>query len=95
MHTTTSATNLLLRKMLVAFLVAFGGVLIPALLSILNNVAAGTPSKFGKALLISLVAGAFSAGLRAALALSPINLTPTDKLTTLGSSHKSVTVSKA
>ncbi len=71
--------KLLLQKMVVAFLAAFGGVMVPAVLKILDDVSNGTPSSWGKAFWISLVAGAFAAGVRALLALSPLNLVPSDK----------------
>lgn len=71
--------TLFLRKLLVAFLVGFGGVLIPSLLSILDKIASGAPASFGLSLLIALVAGAFAAGLRAVLVLLPgVNLVPSD-----------------
>lgn len=70
--------SLLARKLLVAFLVGFGGVFIPAALTLLDKVASGTPSGVGKDLVISLVSGAFAAGVRALLAFSPVNLVPSD-----------------
>lgn len=75
--------RLLLKKMLVTFLAAFGGVFIPAVLDLLNKAASGTPTAFSKALIISLVAGAFSAGVRALIAFSPLNLVPTDSQHTI------------
>jgi hypothetical protein len=78
--------SLLAKKMLVAFVVAFAGVLVPAVLKILDSVASGAPSSWGKAFWISLVAGAFAAGVRALLALSPINLVPSDAQHTLKNS---------
>jgi hypothetical protein len=75
--------NLLFRKMGVAFLIAFGGVLVPAVLKILDDVHNGVPTSFSGAFWISIVAGAFGAGLRALLAISPINLVPSDAQHTL------------
>lgn len=75
---------LLLRKLVVAFLVAFGGVFIPAVLKILDDVHSGVPTAWGASFWIALVAGAFAAGVRAVLALSPINLVPSDAEHTLG-----------
>ena len=69
---------LLLRKMLVAFAVAFGGVFIPAVLNILDDVHNGINNNWDTAFWISLVAGAVAAGLRALLALSPVNVIPSD-----------------
>lgn len=71
--------TLFLRKLLVAFLVGFGGVFIPSILSALDGVAKGTPDSFSKALIISAVAGGVAAGLRAAFVLIPgLNLVPSD-----------------
>jgi hypothetical protein len=81
----TTKQGLLARKAFVAFITAFLGVLLPATLQILDAIQSGGEPKVASALLISLVAGAFAAGIRALLALSPINLTATDSLTTLGS----------
>lgn len=76
--------NLLLRKMVVAFLVAFGGVFIPAVLNVLDDIHNGISANWGTAFWLSLVAGAVSAGLRAVLAFSPLNLVPSDAQHTLG-----------
>jgi hypothetical protein len=69
---------LLVKKMLIAFLVAFGGVFIPAVLNILDDLHNGVGSSWGTAFWLSLVSGAVAAGVRAVLALSPINLVPSD-----------------
>lgn len=70
--------NLLTRKLLVAFTVGFGGVFVPAILNVLDRVATGAPSGVTRAFVYSLIAGACAAGLRATLALSPLNLVPSD-----------------
>lgn len=70
--------NLLIRKMLVAFAVTFGGALIPAVLDWLNH-----PQATSRNFWFALLAGALAAGLRAVLALSPINLVPSDAQHTL------------
>lgn len=92
---TVSNTGLLLKKLAVAFATGFLGYMIPKVLTLLSALSTGAPSGFGKTLVISAVAGAFAAGLRLALALSPINLLPTDALHTIGAKKaKAVTVSK-
>lgn len=79
---------LLGKKLLVAFLMAFGGVLVPAVLKILDDVHNGVPTSFSGAFWIALVAGAFGAGLRALLAISPINLVPSDAQHTVFGTRK-------
>lgn len=71
--------KLLARKMLVAFAVTFGAAVIPALLNWLQH-----PQATSRDFWFALLAGALAAGLRAALALSPINLVPSDGEHTLG-----------
>jgi len=72
-------TPLFLKKLLVAFVIGFGGVFIPAILTLLDKVSNGTPTSFDKSLWISLVSGAVAAGLRALLVLIPgLNLVPSD-----------------
>jgi hypothetical protein len=80
--------------MAIAFGAGFVGVFVPALLQILDSLTAGDEVGWSRTLLISLIAGAFAAGIRGALAVSPINLSPTDKLTTLKDPAKSVTISR-
>jgi hypothetical protein len=91
----TTRQGLLFRKALVAFIVAFLGVLIPALLQIFDAIQDGHDPSAWKAILLSTICGAFAAGIRAALALSPINLGSTDSLTSIGSEVEQVTVKKA
>jgi hypothetical protein len=88
----TTKQGLIARKAFIAFLVGFLGVLIPALLNILDSVANGAPFDWGTSLLASLIAGAFAAGIRAVLAISPLNLSSTDQLTSIGSKTDAVTV---
>jgi hypothetical protein len=88
----TTRTGLVARKALIAFITGFLGVLIPAALQILDAIQAGEEPTWTSAFLISLVAGAFAAGVRAVLALSPLNLSATDKLTSLGSHSDTITV---
>ena len=68
----------LLRKMLVAFVVSFAAVFIPAVLNVLDQIHAGTAPNWSSSFWLSLAAGAVGAGVRAILALSPINLVPSD-----------------
>lgn len=73
------ALGTLVRKMAVAALMGFGGVLLPAVLGFLDDVHNGTPASFSGAFWLSVVAGGASAALRGIFALSPINLMPSDK----------------
>jgi hypothetical protein len=71
----SAATKLLIQKLVVAFLVAFFGALLPALTGLGDS-----PNyHFDRAALIALVVGAFGAGIRAVLALGPLNIVPSDK----------------
>jgi hypothetical protein len=72
------------KKLAVAFAVGFGGVFIPAILTILDKAASGTPQHFTQAFVIGIISGAFAAGLRAALALSPWNFIPSDAEDSIG-----------
>lgn len=88
--------KLLVKKMIVAFLAGFFGVFLPVVLDLLDKLSNGIDPNFGRAVLISLVAAAFSAGVRAIIALLPINLVPTDKLNTLFKrTPQAVTVDKS
>lgn len=71
--------SLLVKKLLVAFIVGFGGVIVPGVLKVLDDVQNGVATDFTHAFWLSMVAGAFAAGIRALLAISPINLVPSDK----------------
>jgi heme A synthase len=66
--------QLLIRKMLVAFLVAFVSVFITAL----EGLSKEPNYHWSRSFVIGLVVGAIAAGLRAVLALAPINLVPSD-----------------
>lgn len=89
----TTKQGLVARKALIAFLCGFLGVLIPAALQILDQIQAGGEPTWTSAFLISLVAGAFAAGVRAVFAIIPgLNLSATDKLTSLGSHEDTITV---
>lgn len=67
-------SKLLIQKLVIAFVVGFGGMLVTSLTGLANQ-----PNfTFDKAAVISLIVGALSAGLRAVLALGPINLVPSD-----------------
>ena len=89
----TTKKGLIFRKSLVAFIVGFFGVLIPAGLQILDEIQKGGEPTGTSALLVSLVVGAFAAGIRAALAVIPgLNLSSTDSLTSIGSKTDTVTV---
>jgi hypothetical protein len=88
----TTKQGLLFRKAMIAFIVAFLGVLIPALLQVFDAIQDGDEPSAWKAVLMSAIAGAFAAGIRAVLALSPLNLSSTDSLTSLGSKEDTVTV---
>jgi hypothetical protein len=79
----SQTTQLLARKLAIAFIVGFGGIFLPAVLDVLDAVAKGDPANFSTTLIWSTVAGAFAAGIRAVLALSPLNLTPSDALHTI------------
>lgn len=79
--------TLLLKKLVVAFLVAFGGVFLPGVLKVLDDIHNGVGTSWGTAFWLSLVAGGVAAGLRAILALSPINLVPSDAEHTLGATR--------
>lgn len=83
--------KLLLQKMLMAFLVTFGGVIIPAMLNVLDDIHNGVPHHFDSAFWIAMAAGAFGAAVRAVLALSPINIVPSDAQHTLFAKHTGTT----
>lgn len=71
-----------------AFLITFGGVMIPAMLNVLDDIHNGVPHHFDSSWWIAVACGAFGAALRAVLALSPINIVPSDAQHTLFKSHK-------
>jgi hypothetical protein len=80
----TTKNKLLLRKMGIAFIVGFLGIFIPAALQVLDALQSGTEQPHNwNVFFISLITGAVAAGVRAALALSPINLGSTDKINSL------------
>lgn len=70
---------LFLKKLFVAFIVGFGGVFIPAVLNILDDIHRGAAPNTTTSFYLALVAGGVAAGVRALLALGPINLVPSDK----------------
>jgi len=72
--------RLLIRKMIIAFLVAFFG----ALITTLTGLSSEPEFNFTTSIIISAIVGALSAGVRAVLALSPINITPSDAQHSLG-----------
>lgn len=74
--------KLFLKKIFVAFLVGFGGYLLP----IIANLGPAANAGAMKAVWASALSGAVMAGLRALLAFSPINLVPSDAEQTLGGS---------
>ena len=88
----TTKTGLLVRKAVVAFIVTFLAVLIPAGLQILDQIQKGGEPTLTSAPLVALVAGAFGAAVRAVLAILPINLGATDQINTIGSDVETVTV---
>ena len=71
--------KLLIKKLLLAFAVTFGTSLIVAVEGLTRQ----PDLKFTSALLVSLVTGALGAGLRAVIALLPINVVPSDAEHTL------------
>jgi hypothetical protein len=79
--------KLLGQKMLIAFIVAFLGAFITALAGISKE-----PNyHWSSAVIIGLIVGALGAGLRAVLALSPVNLTPSDRQHTIGGAGRRAT----
>jgi hypothetical protein len=70
--------SLLFKKLVVAFLVGFGGVFIPGVLNVLDDIHNGINNGWGTSFWLALVSGAVAAAVRAVLALSPINLVPSD-----------------
>jgi Fe2+ transport system protein B len=77
--------SLFARKLLVAFLVAFGAVFIPAVLDILDKLHQGVDANFSTELVWSVIAGGVGAGIRAILALLPgLNLVPSDAQHSIG-----------
>lgn len=62
------------QKLFIAFLVGFMGSFVTAVAGLADE-----PNfKWTSSVIISLVVGALTAGFRAVLAMSPVNLTPTD-----------------
>lgn len=97
MQETIKAGKLLAQKLLIAFLAAFIPAfalsLLGALEALTDAVSKGGPIDFNflGALLLSGALGAITAAVRAAFALLPgIQLTPSDKLHTLGKKNKPV-----
>lgn len=70
-----SNTELLIRKLAIAFISGFFG----ALITSLEGISHQATYSWSKAAVISLIVGALTAGIRAVLALGPINLVPSDK----------------
>jgi hypothetical protein len=62
------------QKLVVAFLVAFFGALVP----LLTGLGQSPDWKFDKAVWMAALVGAVGAGARAVLALGPVNLVPSD-----------------
>lgn len=92
---TVSSSALLRSKLLVAFVLGVAAYGIPRILDALDAVNATGNYNVGRSIVISFLAGCVSAGIRYVLAVSPINLTPTDKLHQAGASGpRSVTVTK-
>lgn len=69
-----TGSSLLIRKLFVAFVVGFAG----PLLTFLTGLSASPEWHFDKAAIVSLITGCIAAGIRALLALGPINLVPSD-----------------
>lgn len=69
-----TGTNLLARKLLIAFIVGFCGPLV----AFLSGLGASPEWHFDKAAVVSLITGCLAAGIRAVLAFGPINLVPSD-----------------
>jgi hypothetical protein len=69
-----AANKLLAQKLLIAFIVSFVGALLTSLEGL------GKQPHFGldRSLIISLIVGALGAGMRAVLALGPVNLVASD-----------------
>ena len=63
------------KKLVVAFVVAFFGAFVP----LLSGIGQSPDYHFDKALWVAALFGAIGAGVRAVLALGPINLVPSDK----------------
>ena len=84
----TSANKLLLKKAAITGVIAFLAVFIPAVLTVLDEIEGGAAHDFSTGFWFSLLAGAIAAALRAILALSPLNLVPTDALNSIGGSSK-------
>ena len=76
----SNTTRLLIEKLVMAFLVAFFG----ALLTSLEGLSKQPDFGWNKSLIIAVIVGALGAGIRAVLALSPINIVSSDSLHTLG-----------
>lgn len=72
--------KLLIQKLAIAFVVSFAAALITSLAGLASQPNFG----WDKATIIALVVGALGAGVRAVLALGPINLTPSDGQHSLG-----------
>jgi hypothetical protein len=70
----SASGKLLLQKLVIAFLVAFFGALVTSLEGFSKQPTFG----WDKSIVVSLIVGALGAGVRAILALGPINLVPSD-----------------
>jgi hypothetical protein len=68
-------SKLLFQKLLVAFIVSFLGALVTSLEGLSKQPTFG----WSKAIIVSILVGALGAGVRAVLALGPINLVASDK----------------
>jgi hypothetical protein len=66
-------------KLFMAFLVGFLG----SLVTFLTGLSEAPNFSFDRAAVISLIAGALAAGIRAVLALGPVNLVPSDNQHTI------------
>lgn len=73
------SNEFLAKKCVVAFLVGFLG----SVVTLLEGLSKAPSFNFDRAAVISLIAGALAAGFRAVLALSPVNLVPSDAQHTL------------
>lgn len=70
----SAANKLLAQKLVVAFIVSFVG----ALLTSLEGLSKQPDFGWNRSIVISLIVGALGAGVRAVLALGPVNLIPSD-----------------
>lgn len=71
----SSRNKLLAKKLLIAFIVGFGGSFLP----FITGWAQAPNYDFSKSIWVAALTGAVGAGVRALLALGPLNLVPSDK----------------